>query len=234
MSEAPSKAQSKPKPHYEGHRNRLRQRLLDAGADALHDYEILEVLLFSAIPRRDVKPLAKDLLKEFGNLWTLLNAAPDRLKAAGLSDNVASLLRAVSAAGLRGARSAIIDKPLLNHWQRVVDYCTAAMAHEVKEQFRLLLLDRRNRLIAEEVMQHGTIDHTSVYPREIVQRALDVGAGAVILAHNHPSGDPAPSKEDISTTNAIVAACKPLGITVHDHIIIAGGDVASFKSLGLL
>lgn len=222
------------KPHQHGHRDRLRKRLLDAGPKALHDYEILEMLLFSAIPRRDVKAIAKDLLREFGDLWGLLNAPPDRLLNYGLSENVTCLLMTVAAAGLRSARASIMDKPLLNHWERVVDYCKAAMAHETKEQFRLLFLDRRNRLITEEVMQRGTIDHTPVYPREIVQRALDLGAGALILAHNHPSGDPTPSKYDIETTRVVVAACKPLDITVHDHIIIAGSEVASFKALGLL
>ncbi len=224
----------KEEPHYHGHRDRLRQRLLEKGSEGLHDYEVLEVLLFSAIPRRDVKPLAKRLLKDFGGLWELLNAPPERLLNYGLSGNVVSLLVAVSAAGLRSVRSAVMEKPLLNHWQRVLDYCKAAMAHETKEQFRLLFLDRRNRLIAEEVLQRGTIDHTPVYPREIVQKALEVGAGAIILAHNHPSGDPTPSQFDIETTHSIVAACSPLDITVHDHIIIGGTEVASFKALGLL
>jgi DNA repair protein RadC len=229
------KGKNKPeKPHYEGHRDRLRERLLKAGAEALQDYELLEVILFAAIPRRDVKPLAKDLLREFGCLWELLNAPVERLRAFGLSDNVVSLLRAVSAIGLRGSRECIMNKPLLNHWQRVVDYCRDAMEHETKEQFRLLFLDRRNHLIAEEVQQRGTIDHTPVYPREIVQRALEVGAGALVLAHNHPSGDVTPSQADIDMTRAIVSACEPLDITVHDHIIIGKGKVASFKGLGLL
>ena len=230
----PAIAKDKKKPHHYGHRERLRQRLLDAGPKALHDYEVLEMLLFSAIPRRDVKAIAKDLLSEFGDLWGLLNAPPERLLSYGLSEGVTCLFMSVAAAGLRSTRASIMDKPLLNHWERVVDYCKAAMAHETKEQFRLLFLDRRNRLITEEVMQRGTIDHTPVYPREIVQRALELGAGALILAHNHPSGDPTPSKYDIETTRVVVAACKPLDITVHDHIIIGGNEVASFKELGLL
>lgn len=229
-----SKNKNDNKPHYHGHRDRLRARLLEGGPDALHDYEVLEMILFAAIPRRDVKPMAKALLQEFGDLWSLLNASPQRLLSYGLSESVTCLLMTVAAAGLRSARSSILDKPLLNHWERVVDYCKAAMSHEVKEQFRLLFLDRRNRLITEEVMQRGTIDHTPVYPREIVQRALEVGAGALILAHNHPSGDPTPSKYDIETTRVVVAACTPLEITVHDHIIIGGTEVASFKALGLL
>lgn len=234
MTQSGKKKEQEKKPHYVGHRNRLRSRLLDAGPNALHDYEILEIILFAAIPRRDVKPLAKELLSEFGSLWALLNAPTQRLLSFGLSENVTSLLAAVSAAGLRGARSEIIDKPLLNQWQRVVDYCKAAMAHETKEQFRLLFLDRRNRLIAEEIMQKGTIDHTAVYPREIVQRALELSAGAVVLTHNHPSGDPEPSAADIKMTKAIIAACKPLDITVHDHIIIGGDKVVSFGERGLL
>lgn len=234
MTEPARVKTTRPKAHYEGHRDRLRQRLLDVGADALQDYELLEVILFAAIPRRDVKPLAKSLLADFNGLWEVLNATPARLQSFGLSANATSLLRAVSAVGLRASRSAIIDKPLLNNWQRVVDYCRDAMSCETKEQFRLLFLDRRNRLIAEEVQQRGTVDHTPVYPREIVQRALEVGAGALILVHNHPSGDVMPSKADIDMTRTIQKACQPLGLVIHDHIIVGRKDIASFKSLGLL
>lgn len=222
------------KAHYEGHRDRLRARMLDVGADSLQDYELLEVLLFAAIPRRDVKPLAKSLLIEFKSLWDVLNAPPARLLSFGLSANTVSLLRAVGAASLRASRSAIMDQPLLNNWQRVVDYCRDAMSCETKEQFRLLFLDRRNRLIAEEVQQRGTVDHTPVYPREIVQRALEVGAGALILVHNHPSGDVTPSKADIDMTRLIQKACEPLGLVIHDHIIVGRDDLSSFKTLGLL
>jgi DNA repair protein RadC len=231
------KACSKPareKAHHEGHRDRLRARLLDAGADALQDYELLEVLLFAAIPRRDVKPLAKSLLSEFHGLWELLNAPPERLRETGLSDNAVALLRAVSATGLRASLNVVMNKPVLNNWQRVVDYVRDAMACETKEQFRLLFLDRRNCLIAEEVQQRGTVDHTPVYPREIVHRALEVGAGALILVHNHPSGDVSPSQADIEMTRAILKACAPLDIVIHDHIIVGRNDIASFKSLGLL
>lgn len=222
------------KPHYEGHRQRLRERLLDAGADSLQDYELLEMLLFAAIPRRDVKPLAKKLLQECKGLWGILNADVTRLRSFELNDNTIALLRTVGIAGLRAHKSEIIHKPILNSWQRVVDYCRAAMAHETKEQFRLLFLDRRNRLIAEEVQQRGTVDHTPVYPREIVRRALEVGAGALVLAHNHPSGDITPSRADIDMTRSIQEACRPLDIAIHDHIIIGLDDVASFKALGLL
>ena len=227
-------ADKEEKPHYHGHRQRLRERLLQAGADALQDYELLEVLLFAAIPRRDVKPLAKQLLSEFKNLWSLINAPPERLLQYGLSEGAVTTLLVTGAIALRAQKKAIVGGALLNNWQRIVDYCRMAMAHETVEQFRLLFLDRKNHLIAEEVQQRGTIDHTPVYPREVVKRALEIGAGALILAHNHPSGDPTPSKEDITMTKAIAAACLPLGITVHDHIIIGHRDVASFKNLGLL
>ncbi len=222
------------KPHYTGHRQRLRERLFQAGADALQDYELIEVLLFAAIPRRDVKPLAKQLLSEFKDLWSLVNAKPERLTAFGLSEGAASLILATGAVALRAQKKTILERPLLGNWQRIVDYCRAAMGHEAKEQFRLLFLDRKNHLLDEEVHQRGTIDHTPVYPREVVQRALEVGAGAIVLVHNHPSGDVSPSKADIDMTRAIADACKPLGIAIHDHIIIGRSDVASFKSMGLL
>ncbi|MDX2027354.1 MAG: DNA repair protein RadC [Alphaproteobacteria bacterium] len=222
------------KPHYHGHRERLRERLFAAGPDALQDYELLELLLFAAIPRRDVKPLAKQLLAEFKDLWSLLNAAPERLMAFGLSEAAAASLIATGAVALRAHKNAAVKGPLLNSWQRIVDYCRAALAHENTEQFRLLFLDRKNHLLAEEMHQHGTIDHTPVYPREVVKRALEVGAGALVLVHNHPSGDVQPSRDDIEMTRAIADACRPLGITIHDHIIIGGRDVASFKALGLL
>jgi DNA repair protein RadC len=222
------------KPHYFGHRDRLRARLLEHGPEALQDYELLELLLFAAIPRRDVKPLAKMLLARFKDLWSLLNVKPEQLMDAGLSEVAASSLLVTGAVALRAHKNAIVKGPLLNSWQRIVDYCRAAMAHETKEQFRLLFLDRKNHLLAEELHQRGTIDHTPVYPREVVQRALEVGAGALVLVHNHPSGDPQPSKDDITMTRAIAEACRPLGITIHDHIIIGRDDVASFKSLGLL
>jgi DNA repair protein RadC len=222
------------KPHYHGHRQRLRIRLLQTGPESFQDYELLELLLFAALPRRDVKPLAKRLLAEFKNLWTLVNAPPEHLIRCGISENVAATLLVTGAIALRAQKEEIIGGKLLNNWQRMVDYCRMCMAHETVEQFRLLFLDRKNRLLAEEVQQRGTIDHTPVYPREIVKRALEMGAGALVLAHNHPSGDPSPSKEDIAMTRAIVDACRPLGIVIHDHVIIGREGVASFKSLGLL
>jgi DNA repair protein RadC len=194
----------------------------------------LELLLFTAIPRRDVKPLAKKLLEEFKDLWSLLNAPLERLQGLGLSETVVASLLATGAVALRAHKGAAVKGPLLNSWQRIVDYCRAAMAHETKEQFRLLFLDRKNQFITEEVHQRGTIDHTPVYPREVVQRALEVGAGALVLVHNHPSGDTQPSKEDIDMTRAIQDACRPLDIAIHDHLIIGRNEVTSFKAMGLL
>lgn len=224
----------KPPPHYLGHRQRLRGRLLSSGANALQDYELLELLLFSAYPRRDVKPLAKRLLGEFGDLWTLVNASSERLIRAGLSETAAAAVLVTGALVLRAQKGEIVGGALLDSWQRIVDYCRMAMAHETVEQFRLLFLNRKNLLISEEVQQKGTIDHAPVYPREIVKRALEVGAGALVLAHNHPSGDPSPSKEDINMTRILVDICRPLGIVVHDHIVIGRNGVSSFKNMGLL
>jgi DNA repair protein RadC len=234
MPKSPPQQTYKEQPHYFGHRDRLRERLFHGGSDAMQDYELLELLLYAAIPRRDVKPIAKALLAEYKDLWTLLNAKHERLIASGLSEAVAASLIVTGLVVLRAQKQSIIKGPLLDSWQRIVDYCRAAMAHETKEQLRLLFLDRKNHLIAEELHQHGTIDHAPVYPREVVQRALEVGAGALVLVHNHPSGDTTPSKDDIVMTRAIVDACQPLGITVHDHLIIGSSDVGSFKTLGLL
>jgi len=225
--------EKKKPPHYHGHRQRLRERLLDAGADSLQDYELLEFLLFAAIPRCDVKPLAKSLLEAFKNLWTLINAPVERLREFGLSESAVATLRVTGAIALRAQKNELVGGPLLDNWQRMIDYCRMAMAHETIEQFRLLFLDRRNRLLAEEVQQKGTIDHTPVYPREIVKRALELGAGALILVHNHPSGDPKPSKEDLSMTKLVVDACRSMGIVVHDHVIIGKNDVVSLKNEGL-
>ncbi len=225
---------TQPTPHHAGHRQRLRARLFEVGAAAFQDYELLEMLLFTVIPSRDVKPLAKDLLHEFKGLWPILHAPPERLRGFGLSEAAVAALAVTGAVALRAHKSAILERPVLSSWQRMVDYCRAAMAHETKEQFRLLFLDRKNNLLNEEVHQRGTIDHTPAYPREVVQRALEVGAGALVLAHNHPSGDVTPSKADIDMTRAILAACTPLGIALHDHIIIGRDKVASFKALGLL
>jgi len=222
-------------PHYHGHRDRLRGRFLDHGPEALTDYELLELLLFQAIPRRDVKPLAKQLLQAFGSIWAVVNAPADTLRARfKLTDTVISAIRIVGAVSLRMARQEVLGKPVLSSWQRLLDYCTGAMANEPTEQFRILFLDRKNTLIADEVQQRGTVDHTPVYPREVVKRALELHASALILVHNHPSGDPTPSRADIDMTKQVAAAASALGVTVHDHLIIGKGRHVSFKGAGLL
>jgi DNA repair protein RadC len=223
------------KPHYHGHRERLRARFAETGGDALPDYELLELVLFRSVPRQDVKPIAKDLIKRFGTFVEVLAAAPARLTAvAGVGENVVLDLKIVEAAARRLAKGAVAQRPVLSSWSSVLDYCRTAMAFMDKEQFRLLFLDKRNALIADEVQQSGTVDHTPVYPREVVKRALELSASALILVHNHPSGDPSPSAADIRMTREIVEAAKPLGITVHDHIIVGRNGHASLKGLRLI
>ncbi len=224
----------KVRPHYSGHRQRLRERLLESGADALQDYELLEILLFASIPQRDVKPLAKDLLARFKTLKGVIHAPREALEAFGLGDVSISLFTTVAATHLRISRNEIIDQPILNNWQKILDYCYAAMAHETIEQLRIIFLNRKNRVIADEVMQKGTIDHTPVYTREVIKRALELGAGAIIVVHNHPTGDPTPSKDDIVMTKALAEASKTVGIVLHDHLIIGKGCHTSFKESGLL
>ncbi len=222
------------KPHYTGHRDRLRERFLTT-PDALPDYELLELLLFMAIPRRDVKPIAKTLIARFHNLAGVMNASRADLEGVeGISENTAVAIKTVQAAGLRLLKADIAAKPVLNNWQRLLDYLHAGMAHERKEHFRLLFLNKKNELIADEIQQSGTVDHTPAYPREIMKRALELGATAIILVHNHPSGDSAPSRADIDMTKQICAAAAPLNIVVHDHLIVSSGGVSSFKSLGLM
>ena len=222
-------------PHHSGHRDRLRQRFLKSGADGLQDYELLEMVLFAAIPRRDVKPLAKQLIKEFGGLSGALGAGlPALQNVKGLGENAAELLKIIHAMTLHILRSEIEKKPVLSSWQKLIDYCYVAMAHEKREHFRVLFLNRKNQLMADEVQQTGTVDHTPVYPREIVKRALELGATAMILVHNHPSGDPTPSDSDIAMTEEIIRAAAALDILVHDHLIISQNGHSSFKSLGLL
>jgi len=229
---APEKKQEQP--HYTGHRDRLRARFLNA-PESLPDYELLELLLFMAIPRRDVKPIAKALIARFGSLQGVLNApTSDLCTINGISDGVATGLKIVQAAGLRMLKQDMLNRPLLNSWQKLIDYLHASMAHAQKEHLRLLFLNKKNELIADEIQQSGTIDHTPVYPREIVKRALEIGATAIILVHNHPSGDSAPSKVDIDMTKQICAAAAPLGILIHDHLIVSRSGVTSFKTLGLM
>ena len=221
-------------PHYHGHRERLRARFRESGPDAIADYELLELLLFRAIPQRDVKPIAKALLAKFGSFAEVISAPPARLaEVAGIKDAAITEFKLVQAAAQRLARGAVTKRPALSSWSAVIDYCRASMAYADKEQFRILFLDKRNQLIADEVQQTGTIDHTPVYPREVVKRALELSATAIILVHNHPSGDPSPSAADVQMTRAIVDVAKPLGITVHDHIIIGKSGHASLRGLKL-
>jgi DNA repair protein RadC len=218
-----------------GHRDRLRRRFLTGGPDSLPDYELLELALFAAIPRRDVKPLAKNLQARFGSFADVIAAPRARLlEVAGLGETAVAQLKIVEAAALRLSRTRLLGKPVLSSWQALVDYCTAAMARAPREEFHVLFLDRKNALIADEVQSTGTVDHTPVYPREIVRRALELGASGLILVHNHPSGDPTPSRADIEMTREIAAASKPLRIALHDHLVIGRNGHASFKSLGLL
>ncbi|WP_428428603.1 RadC family protein [Pararhizobium sp.] len=221
--------------HYHGHRDRLRTRYKDHGDTALADYEILELLLFRLIPRRDTKPIAKALLERFGTLAGVFGASPALLQEVkGIGEAVAFDLKLTSTVAHRTLKSELKGKQVLASWSSVIDYCHAAMAHETREQFRILFLDKRNALIADEVQQTGTVDHTPVYPREVVKRALELSATALILVHNHPSGDPTPSRADIEMTKMIVDTAKPLGITVHDHIIIGKDGHASLKGLRLI
>ena len=222
-------------PHYQGHRQRLRERFLKGGADALQDYELLELLLFMAIPRRDVKPLAKTLLKTFGSLPALMAAKSEELtKIDGISENTATALKAVSAIAARMLKQDIMGKPVLNSWPRLMDYCYATMAHESREHFRILFLNKKNELIGDEVQGIGTVDHTPAYPREIMKRALELGATAMILTHNHPSGDAKPSQADVDLTRQIIRAAEPFNITVHDHIIVSKNGYTSLKNQGLM
>jgi DNA repair protein RadC len=222
-------------PDYLGHRERLRERFREAGPEALADYELLELLLFRALPRRDTKPIAKALIKKFGSFAEALSAPPDRLKEVdGIGDGAVTDLKAVEAAASRLTRGQLGNRTVLSSWDAVLDYCRAAMAFAAKEQFRVLFLDKRNQLIADEMLQEGTVDHTPVYPREVVKRALELSSTAIILVHNHPSGDPTPSRADIDMTRQIVDIAKPLGIAVHDHIIVGRNGHASLKGLKLM
>ncbi|MGI3169628.1 RadC family protein [Pseudooceanicola sp. C21-150M6] len=218
-----------------GHRARLRDRLLQGGAEAMPDYELLEMVLFRANARRDMKPLARTLLDRFGNFSAVLTASPDRLmQVPDVGAAVVSDLKLIEAAAQRLARSKFMNRPVISSWDALVDYCHMAMAHRETEQFRILFLDRKNILIADEEQAKGTVDHVPVYPREVVKRALEVNASALILVHNHPSGDPTPSDSDIDMTRQIAAAAEVMGITIHDHLIIGKSREFSFRSNGLL
>ena len=224
-----------PKPHYHGHRDRLRARFAEKGADSLADYELLELYLFRSIPRRDVKPIAKDLIAKFGSFAEVIAAPIDRLtEVKGISEKIALDLKILRAAATKLGQESILGRPVLSSWSALLDYCRSAMQFEATEQFRVLFLDRKNRLIADEVLGQGTVDRAPVYPREILKRALAHESTAIILTHNHPSGDPTPSQSDIDMTKEIVQACKPIRVAVHDHLIIGRNDIVSFKSLGLM
>jgi DNA repair protein RadC len=222
-------------PHYLGHRNRLRQRFVETGGDSLPDYELLELVLFRSVPRRDVKALAKALIARFGSFAEVLSAPSGRLvEVDGIGESIATDLKIVESAARRLTRGAVTKRTILASWSSVLDYCRTSMAFAEKEIFRILFLDKRNALIADEVQQVGTVDHTPVYPREVVKRALELSATAVILVHNHPSGDPTPSAADIAMTRDLADIARPLGIIVHDHIIVGRDGHASFKGLKLI
>ncbi len=234
-SDTPEKSATAETPHYHGHRMRLRERFLGAGPDALSDYELLEMVLFTAQPRRDMKPLAKSLLKKFGSFAEVVHAPETLLREVdGMGEASVNQLRLIAAAASRIAKGQLQQRTLLSSWNDVIDYCRTSMAFADKEQFRLLFLDKRNQLIADEVQQVGTVDHTPVYPREVIKRALELSATAIILVHNHPSGDPTPSQADIQMTRAIIDIATPLGISVHDHIIVGKSGHASLKGLKLI
>lgn len=217
------------------HRKRLRSRFLDGGADAMPDYELLEMLLFRAIPRQDVKPLARALLDTFGDLAAVVSAAPAALgRVEGVGDAVVVELKLAAAMAARLARARVLNRPVISSWNALLDYCHTTMSHREIEHFRVLFLDRKNALIADEEQGRGTVDHVPVYPREILRRALELNASAVILVHNHPSGDPTPSQADIAMTERIRTGCDALSITLHDHLIIGKSREASFRSLGLI
>lgn len=223
------------KPHYLGHRDRLKTKFHSKGAAALVDYELLELYLFRSIPRRDTKPIAKDLIAKFGNFSAVAAAEYDRLiEVKGVGDAVAKDIMLINAASLRMMQDDLTNKPVLSSWSALVQYCQAAMAYKTVEEFRVIFLNKHNRIIVDEVQQRGTIDHTPVYPRQVIKRALELAASAIVLVHNHPSGDPTPSPGDIKMTEQIIEAGKPIGVAVHDHLIISKDGHSSFKMLGLI
>lgn len=227
--------ESKPKPHYHGHRDRLRERFSKGGIDALADYELLELYLFNSVRQGDVKPTAKALIEKFGSFAEVASASEERLiEVKGVGPKMALDLQILKAAATKFSQESVLGRPVLSSWTALLDYCRSAMQFEGKEQFRVLFLDRKNRLIADEVLGRGTIDRAPVYPREIIKRALALESTALILAHNHPSGDPTPSQSDIDMTKEIVQACKAIRVSVHDHLIIGRENIASFKTLGLM
>lgn len=223
------------KPHYAGHRERLRERFMKGGIDALTEYELVELILFFAIPRKDVKPIAKALLARFGNLSGIIKAdEKDLLSVEGISANSVIALRIIRDSAFLMMKQDLIGRPVINNWDSLMKYCHVTMAHKNIEHFRVLFLNKKNELIADEIQQSGTVDHTPAYPREIMKRALELGSTAIILVHNHPSGDANPSKADIDMTRHIIEAGKPFSIAVHDHVIVSRADYKSFRKLGLI
>lgn len=219
----------------EGHRNRLRARLLTTGPDSVADHELLELVLFLALPRRDTKPIARALLTRFGSFAGAVSAPlPDLRNVEGMGDAGAAALKTIQAAAQRLARAEVLHQPVLTNWDRLLDYLTVVLARERVEQFRVLFLDNRNRLLADEAQARGTVNHTPVYPREVVKRALELHATALILVHNHPSGDPSPSRDDIEMTGLVKQAAAALSITLHDHVIVGNGRWFSFRQQGML
>lgn len=227
--------EAKPPSYLANHRARLRERFETGGALAMPDYELLELLLFRSIPRRDVKPLARALFERFGDLGQVLAASPADLAAVeGVGPVVALDLKLVEAVSHRTARARIIKRPVLSDWQALLDYCHTAMGHRPTEQFRILFLDTKNVLVADEAQASGTVDHVPVYPREVVKRALELNAKALILVHNHPSGDATPSRVDVEMTHRIARACEALDLVLHDHLVIGKGQEVSFRPAGYL
>ncbi|HEY4029425.1 MAG TPA: DNA repair protein RadC [Caulobacteraceae bacterium] len=230
----PAETEDEAPAHYHGHRDRLRLRARRAGPASLPDYELLELFLYRSIPRSDVKPLAKALLARFGGLGGVLGASiADLRQVPGVGEAVALDLKLMQEAALRMGRETLARRPLISSWSALLAYVRAELAHEAKEQFRVLFLDKKNQLVADEMLGSGTVDHAPVYPREVARRSLELSASAVILLHNHPSGDPSPSPADIDMTRQIVDALRPLRIAVHDHLVVGRDGVASFKALGL-
>lgn len=222
-------------PDYLGHRKRLKERFMTGGADALADYEMLELLLFQALPRRDTKPLAKALIKRFGSFSAAITAPPEALREVkGVGESVIMCFKTVGASANLLSREQVMSRPVVGSWDQLLGYLRGIMAHEQNEQFRVLFLDTKNGLIADEKQQDGTVNHTPVYPREVIKRALQLGATAIIMVHNHPSGDPTPSGADVEMTREILDVGKKLGVTLHDHVIIARSGNTSFRSMGLI
>lgn len=220
--------------HYLGHRKRLRERFLKS-PEGMPDYEILEMLLFSASPRRDVKPLAKALLARFGGFGAVISAESEELsRVEGMNEGSIASLKLVREGALRLLKAEAGKKPVIESWVALLDYCRAVMGYEKREQFRVIFLNSKNMLIEDEILQEGTVNHTQVYPREIVRRALELSANSLILLHNHPSGDPSPSKADVEMTRQIIMAAAAVSLKVHDHVIITKDDYYSFKSNGLV